>query len=617
MNTFTPSKNVTDAEDVKNEKNKRHVFNHTKDTLMTDKHVRTIKYGLIAFGITALWYITNKFCYQIRTDLSSGWTFEEITNRMMNNFSYPWHISLHPTDIAMSFLTVFIVGAVIASKYFNNRAHRHGAEHGSARWATKKDMRPYQNPDPQDNILFTQTERLNLDSRKTQRNLNVLTIGGSSSGKSRYFVMPNINQHNTSFAITDPKGELLRATGDGLEKAGYKIRCLNLIDFTRSDSYNPFAYFDPHQPEVSVAVLVENFVTNTSGDAKNAGKNGDFFEKAERALLTGLVAYVYALEGEDGNLIKVADLVAQMKAFENDEEAQSPVDEMFEAALETIKDYTLEAEHNTEIRNVINMLQFACSQYNTYTQGAGETQKSVIISLAVRIAPLNMSNIRKLFTGNSIKLDMIGQEKTALFLIMPDSHSTFTFIASIFYDQLFTTNLYIADTSPTGRLTIPLQCYMDEFANIGKMPSFEKKIAVMRSRGISVAVIVQNFAQGKALYKDHWETIVGNCDSLLFLGGNEKSTTEYISKMLGKQTIAHTEISITKGRNGSSSKRESLLGRELLTPDEIGRLDATQCIYMLRGLPPALSHKLAPIPEVTPYTYNPHKSPPTAPTPEM
>lgn len=458
-------------------------------------------------------------------------------------------------------------------------------------------------------MLFTRTESLNLDSRKTQRNLNALIIGSSGSGKSRYYVMPNLAQANTSFLVTDPKGEVQRAMGQGLKDKGYQIRSLNLIDFDRSDTFNPLRYFNPEQAEVDCAILVENLITNTSGQ-KPSG-NSDFWEKAERALLTAFVSYIYFTKGAQGTLIDVVDMLAKMQASEENEEAISEVDAIFKAAEEYVEMFDQNPdEYDEEATIMINGLRFACSQYNIYTQGAGETKKSIIISLGVRMAPLHMAQLRRILGSDTIDADQVGKRRSAIFLVIPDSHQAFSFIASIFYELFFERNMYLADHNPSGRLEVPVQCFMDEFANIGKLPSFERKIAVIRSRGISTSIIMQTYAQGKSLYKDDWETIVGNCDSLLFLGGNEPSTTEFISKRLGKETIISQDTSEQKGTNGSWSRSLRSQGRELMTPDEIGRLDGGTCLYLLRGIPPFKSRKLQ-APKTGSFDYKPE---PTAPT---
>lgn len=566
----------------------------------------------LIIGIAAFW-AGDKLAYQLRTTWHKG--IQYATDHVLDDFNQPWHVSLDKIDLASGGAAVILLGLIWAYNHIGKMSQRIGEEHGSAQWAKPGEIKPFLDKNTRNQLLFTQSEALSLDSRKTQRNLNVLVIGSSGSGKSRYFVMPNIAQANTSFAITDPKGELLRQTGRTLEKAGYRIRVFNLIDFHQSDCFNPLAYFNPNQAEVDCTVLTENFITNTNGQKPASGDG--FWEKAERALLNALVALVYFTKGKEGSLVDVVELLAKMQASEEDENAQSDVDLIFETVGDNIAEHDRDPEGwDEEAEAALDGLRFAAAQYNTYLQGAGETKKSVIISLGVRMAPLHMQQMRRLLATDTIGLDQIGAEPTALFLVIPDTHAAFNFMAAIFYEQLFETNLYLADHSDTGRLEYPVQCFMDEFANIGKMPSFERKIAVMRSRGISTAIIMQNYSQGKALYKDDWETIVGNCDSLLFLGGNEKSTTEYISKVLGKQTIMSEETSQSKGRSGSFSQSQRKLGRELLTPDELGRIPGNKCVYILRGVRPFYSLKLKAPDFKGLYTYTP-TTPASPATPAM
>ncbi|MGB4636049.1 MAG: type IV secretory system conjugative DNA transfer family protein [Arcanobacterium sp.] len=554
---------------------------------MTAKRVFTIIF------MALVWWAGDLISYQVRTDHEAGRSFSEILDRVFQAFHNPFAISLHRTDMLVGVVCVGVVGLVWLYHHVGQGTRRQGEEHGSARWGTARDIRRFIDKAYNNNVVFTTTERLSLDGRKTQRNINALVIGGSGSGKSRYFVQPNLAQANTSYLVTDPKGELYAMTADYLRGKGYVVRCLNLVDFDQSETFNPLAYFNEAQPEVDVTILVKNFISNTNGEKpKNAG---DFWEKAESALLHALIAYVYFTKGSVGTLIDVVDLLAKMQASEQNEAMKSDVDYLFDAVAELINDYDTaenKDEWGTEAVAAVEGLRFASSQYTTYTQGAGETKKSVIISLGVRMSPLHMSPIRALLSSDSIGMDQVGMEKTAMFLIIPDTHAAFSFLVSIFYEMFFEKSIYTADHLEARRLPYPVQCYMDEFANIGKMPSFERKIAVMRSRGISTAVIVQNFSQGKALYKDDWETIVGNCDSFLFLGGSEKSTTEYVSKLVGKQTIASTDISESRGRNGSWTMQNRSLGRDLISPDEVARLDGNECIYVLRGLPPFKSRKL-------------------------
>jgi traG/traD family protein len=537
------------------------------------------------------WWCANKVTWQVRTDQEAGRDFSQVIDRFtLDLTAHPLHISFAGADVLAGFGGIALVLLIALYMYGARKPTRPGEEQGSARWAKPSEARKFVG-DRKTDMLFTRTESLNLDSRKTQRNLNALIIGSSGSGKSRYYVMPNLAQANTSFLVTDPKGEVQRAMGQRLKDKGYEIRSLNLIDFDRSDTFNPLRYFNPEQAEVDCAILVENLITNTSGQKPSGGS--DFWEKAERALLTAFVSYIYFTKGAQGTLIDVVDMLAKMQASEENEEATSEIDAIFSVAKECVEVFDQNPdEYDEEATIMLNGLRFACSQYNIYTQGAGETKKSIIISLGVRMAPLHMAQLRRILGSDTIDADQVGKRRSAIFLVIPDSHQAFSFIASIFYELFFERNMYLADHNPSGRLEVPVQCFMDEFANIGKLPSFERKIAVIRSRGISTSIIMQTYAQGKSLYKDDWETIVGNCDSLLFLGGNEPSTTEFISKRLGKETIISQDTSEQKGTNGSWSRSLRSQGRELMTPDEIGRLDGGTCLYLLRGIPPFKSRKL-------------------------
>lgn len=555
------------------------------------------------------WWCANKVTWQVRTDQEAGRDFSQIIDRFtLDLTAHPLHISFAGADVLGGFGGIALVLLIALYMYGARKPTRPGEEQGSAHWAKPSEGRKFAG-DRKTDMLFTRTESLNLDSRKTQRNLNALIIGSSGSGKSRYYVMPNLAQANTSFLVTDPKGEVQRAMGQGLKDKGYQIRSLNLIDFDRSDTFNPLRYFNPEQAEVDCAILVENLITNTSGQ-KPSG-NSDFWEKAERALLTAFVSYIYFTKGAQGTLIDVVDMLAKMQASEENEESISEIDAIFESTAEYVEMFDQNPdEYDHEAAIMLNGLRFSCSQYNIYTQGAGETKKSIIISLGVRMAPLHMAQLRRILGSDTIDADQVGKRRSAIFLVIPDSHQAFSFIASIFYELFFERNMYLADHNPSGRLEVPVQCFMDEFANIGKLPSFERKIAVIRSRGISTSIIMQTYAQGKSLYKDDWETIVGNCDSLLFLGGNEPSTTEFISKRLGKETIISQDTSEQKGTNGSWSRSLRSQGRELMTPDEIGRLDGGTCLYLLRGIPPFKSRKLQ-APKTGSFDYKPE---PTAPT---
>ena len=561
-------------------------------------------FPLIASLIVA--WLGNKIAYQVHSDHEAGVGPSDLINNSVNDVvSNPLHVSFVQADLIVALVCALLVWLTWAYQATTKRKWRDGREHGSAEWGTSADIRPYINKKARENMVFTRTERLNLDGRATQRNLNAMVIGSSGSGKSRYYVLPNLYQANTSFIVTDPKGELLRASGTMLEEEGYKIRCLNLVDFASSERFNPLAYFNPQAPEADCQILTHNFIANTNGRKPSTG--ADFWEKAEHALLNALIAYVYFTEGPQGSLVDVVDLLSRMRAAEKGEESSeiNEVDALFEAVGEEIEAFEETPEaYDAEAANALEGLRFALQQYTTYTQGAGETKKSIIISLGVRMAPLHMSALRTLLGSDTIAAHKVGDEKTALFLIIPDTHATYNFLVSIFYECIFEKLLYVADHQVGGRLSIPVQCFMDEFANIGAIPSFERKIAVMRSRGLSVSPILQTYAQGKALYKDNWETIVGNCDSLLFLGGAEPSTTEFLSKRLGKETIHSRDESVQRGTSSSASTSVRTMGRELMTPDEIGRMSGEECLYLLRGLPPFKSRKL-PAPQTGTYVYTP------------
>lgn len=582
---------------------------------------------LAVLGVSALllFWAGDKISYQIRRELADGANLSEASDRFWYDFRDPLHLSLERPDLISGAVLVAVFALIVAYQLSNRRKFRHGVEHGSARWGTARDIRPFIDRDPANNLLFTRSERLSLDSRKTQRNLHVLVIGSSGSGKTRYYVQPNIAQQNQSFVVTDPNGEILAATGEQLTASGYRVRCLNLVEWSRSDTFNPLAYFTPGQAEVDCLILVQNIISNTTGQ-KPEGQDS-FWEKAERALLTAIVAYVFGLHGTQGTMNHVTEVLAGLQTSENDESFTSAADTLFLDMRETItRAEAFEDRLDEEAARMLSMWRFAWSQYNIYTQGAGETKKSVIISLGVRLAPLYMPSLSRILDSDTIRADLVGQERTALFLVIPDSHETFSFLVAVFYDMFFQKNIALADAAPARTLPVPVHCFMDEFANIGKLPSFHTKIAVMRKRGIATSVILQNFSQGKSLYKDDWETIVGNCDSKLFLGGDEESTTQWISKRLGKETIDSRDDSVQRGgANGSASKSFRKLGRELLTPDEVARLEGSECLYLLRGLPAFRSRKLeairsgdyrytpAPVPEAGPGTQgDPGESAPPA-----
>lgn len=444
-----------------------------------------------------------------------------------------------------------------------------GMEYGSSKWGTPKDIANFKDRIYSRNMLFTKTEMMSLDTRKTFRNNNVLVIGGSGSGKTRFFVKPNLMQLHSSYVITDPKGSLIKECGKMLQDAGYRIKVLNLIDMKSSDKYNFFNYIND---EKDILKLVTNLITNTN--APNSKNAGDFWEKAETALLQALFGYVFfeALP-EEKNIGTVMEMLRLAEVREDQEDFKSPLDILFDS---------LKAE---------NPEHFACKQYDLFKLAAGKTAKSILVSVGVRLSPFNINVVSDMLSEDTIAIDTIGDEKTALFVIIPDSDRTFNFISAIMYQQLFDALFLKAENEYGGRLPYHVRFLLDEFANIGQIPNFEIYIATMRSREISVNVILQNVAQLKNLYKDSWETITGNCDTLLFLGGKEQSTLEYISKMVGKTTIDLKTTNESKGQSGSYSINSQVLGRELITPSEVGLLGGTECILSIRGIPPFKSQK--------------------------
>ncbi|WP_313315265.1 VirD4-like conjugal transfer protein, CD1115 family [Corynebacterium variabile] len=510
-----------------------------------------------------------------------------------------WHLSTHTTDLLGGLALLLAALMVLAYQRAGRQTQRIGEEHGSATWGSKRDMSPFSPRKGEGGIAFTATETLAMDTYRTRRNLNCAVIGSSGSGKSRSFVLPNLLSGNgASFAVTDPKGELHRAAGAALEADGYDVRCLNLVTPRLSEGFNCMEYIDREQPEVDIAGLAETIVNNTEGQ-KTPGKDA-FWDRAERALLTSLAAYVYFtgnLDGKDGeppSLVGVVDLSKQLQASEEDEGYESGVDRKMADVRLLLEDWSdLPGMTKEESDHVRDGLHFATSQYRIFEQGAGETKKGVIISVGVRLAILDVPDVRRMLARDTLALDRLGQEKGAVFCLLPDTNRTFKFVAALFWRSIFNTNIYSADHSPEGRLAVPLQCYLDEFANIGTIPDFEQLIATIRSRGISAAIIVQALAQLKATYKDQWETIMGNCDSTLFLGGTEPSTLEWLSKRLGNETIKVEETSQSFGSHGSWSRSLRNVKRELMTPDELGRLPESECIYLLRGVPPFRSRKAA------------------------
>ena len=481
--------------------------------------------------------------------------------------------SFHPVDLLIGIAGAVIVRLIIYVKGKNAKKYRKGMEYGSARWGTAEDIKPYTDPVFENNIPLTQTERLTMNSRPKQpkyaRNKNILVIGGSGSGKTRFFVKPSLMQMHSSYVVTDPKGTVLIECGKLLQRGGYQIKVLNTINFKKSMKYNPFAYL---RSEKDILKLVNTIIANTKGDGEKSGE--DFWVKAEKLYYTALIGYIwYEAPEEEKNFTTLLEMINASEAREDDEDFQNPVDLMFERLEEK------DPEH------------FAVKQYKKYKLAAGKTAKSILISCGARLAPFDIKELRELMETDEMELDTIGDRKTALFVIISDTDDTFNFVVSILYTQLFNLLCDKADDEYGGRLPVHVRCLLDEFANIGQIPKFEKLIATIRSREISASIILQSQSQLKAIYKDNADTIVGNCDTTLFLGGKEKTTLKEISEILGKETIDSFNTSETRGRELSHGLNYQKLGKQLMTEDEIAVMDGGKCILQLRGVRPFFSDK--------------------------
>ncbi len=482
-------------------------------------------------------------------------------------------LSFHPTDLLIGIAGALILRIAVYMRSKNAKKYRHGVEYGSARWGTAADIAPYIDPDFFQNIPMTMTERLTMASRPKQpkyaRNKNILVIGGSGSGKTRFFCKPSLLQAHSSYVVTDPKGTLLPEVGTFLRRKKYRIKCLNLINFKKSMKYNPLAYI---RSEKDILKLVNALIMNTKGEGEKSGE--DFWVKAERLYYTALIGYIwYEAPDYEKNFITLLDLINASEAREDDETYQSPVDLLF-AELEA-----KEPEH------------FAVKQYKKFKMAAGKTLKSILISCGARLAPFDIKELRDLMEYDELELDTLGDEKTALFVILSDTDATFNFVCALMYSQLFNLLCDKADDFYGGRLPVHVRLILDEFANIGQIPNFDKLIATIRSREISAAIILQSQSQLKTIYKDAADTIVGNCDSTLFLGGKEKSTLKEISELLGKETIDLYNQSENRGSQISHGLNYQKLGKELMSQDELAVMDGGKCIFMLRGVRPFLSEK--------------------------
>ena len=480
--------------------------------------------------------------------------------------------SLHPLDLLIGFFCGAGLRLAVYLRSKNAKKYRHGMEYGSARWGTPKDIEPFQAPKFADNIILTKTERLMMSNRppdpKNARNKNVLVVGGSGSGKTRFWLKPNLLQCHSSYVVTDPKGSIVVECGNALLKNGYKLKILNTINFKKSMHYNPFAYV---HSEKDILKLVTTLMTNTKGE----GSGGDpFWEKSERLLLTALIAYLhYEAPVEEQNFATLLEMLNTMQVLEDDEEYQNPVDLLFEELAKK--------KPNS----------FAGRQYKLYKLAAGKTAKSILISCGARLAPFDIQELRDLTMYDELQLDTLGDKKTALFLIMSDTDSTFNFLISMVYTQLFNLLCDKADDVYGGKLPVHVRCLIDECANIGQIPNLEKLVATIRSREISACLVLQARSQLKAIYKDNADTIVGNMDSQIFLGGSEPTTLKDLSEMLGKETIDAFNTSDTRGNSPSYGTTFQKMGHELLSRDELAVLDGGKCILQLRGVRPFLSDK--------------------------
>ena len=517
---------------------------------------RTASFILIGIGIVpVVWaaLIVAPFLSQGLKGIIEGFTI---------GMREPLSIQWCPESPKAILLFLLMYGMGVGIYFATRQNYRHGEEHGSAKWGSAKEVNhKYADKHTDRNIILTNNVKIGLDGRKHRRNLNVMVVGGSGAGKTRFYAKPNIMQCNTSFVALDPKGELLRDTGKLLESKGYEIRVLDLINPGLSHCYNPFAYL---RDEKDVLKLVTNLIRNTT--PKNASNNDPFWEKSETALLEALILYLlYNAAPEEQNFPMVMELLSAAEVHEEDEEFKSILDDLFQRLEDDEPD------------------NHAVKQYNIFKLAAGKTAKSILISLAVRLEKFNLPQIASITTQDELDLASLGERKVALFAVIPDNDSSLNYIVGMMYTQLFQELYYSADRVHNGRLPVHVHCVMDEFANVALPDEFDKILATMRSREISVSIIIQNIAQLKALFDKQWESIIGNCDEFLYLGGNEDSTHELVSKKLGKETISADSYTESKGRNGSYSKNTSLTGRSLMLPEEVRMLDNRFALLFVRG----------------------------------
>ena len=532
------------------------------------------KHLILSIPYLIVWYLADKLGWLYR--VAEGTLAGEKLLFVFSNFQAAFHNplpSFHPHDFLVGVAGALIARGLIYLKQQDAKKFRQGVEYGSARWGTPADIKPYVDENPDNNIILSQTERLTMNSRpknpKYARNKNILVIGGSGSGKTRFFIKPSLLQQHSSYVVTDPKGTLLVECGRMLERGGYAIRSLNTINFKKSMHYNPFVYI---RSEKDILKLANTIIANTKGEGEKAGE--DFWVKAERLYYQALIGLIwYEAPDEEMNFGTLLEFINASEAREDDENFKNAVDDIFEE---------LEAKDPDH---------FAVRQYKKYKLAAGKTAKSILISCGARLAPFDIRELRELMSYDELELDTLGDRKTALFVIISDTDDTFNFVVSIMYTQLFNLLCDKADDECGGHLPVHVRCLLDEFANIGQIPKFDKLIATIRSREISASIVLQSQSQLKALYKDSADTIVGNCDTTIFLGGKESSTLKEMSEMLGKETIDLFNTSDTRGTSRSYGINYQKTGKDLMTKDELAVMDGGKCIVQVRGVRPFLSDK--------------------------
>jgi len=528
-------------------------------------HIPYILIGAFATNLGEAWRIAagTNFSEKIQGMVLGGGFGAAFSNPMP---------SLHPLDLFIGIAVGAILRLAVYMKGKNAKKYRHNAEYGSARWGTLGDIEPFVDPKFENNILLSQSERITMNGRpaepKYARNKNVLVVGGSGSGKTRFFIKPNLLQMHSSYVVTDPKGTVVNEVGAALQRNGYEVKIFNTINFKKSMHYNPFAYV---HDEKDILKLVTTLIANTKGE----GKGGDeFWEKAEKLLYSALIGYIhYEAPEEEQNFTTLLEMINAMEVREDDEEFKNPVDLMFDELAERDPDH------------------FAVRQYLKFKLAAGKTSKSILVSCGARLAPFDIKELREITAYDELELDMLGDRKTALFLIMSDTDATFNFLISMVYTQLFNLLCEKADDVYGGRLPIHVRCLIDEMANIGQIPNLEKLMATIRSREISAALVLQAKSQLKAIYKDNADTIIGNCDSQIFLGGSEQTTLKDLNATLGKETIDMYNTGETRGQSQSYNLNYQKLGHDLMSVDELAVMDGGKCIVQIRGVRPFLSDK--------------------------